>query len=71
MLACQADFHSSSGGARQGAGPAPTDCDLPVGLLQALLQPRMMSIPEYSQDSLAGHKGLQGEWKWEPRSGGA
>lgn len=37
MLACQEDLHFSSKGASQGAGPGMKECDISVGLLQALL----------------------------------
>jgi len=39
MLACQEDLHFSSKGASQGAGPGMKECDMSVGLLQALLWP--------------------------------
>lgn len=46
MFACQEDLHFSSGGASQGAGPGLKECDMAVGLLQALLRP---SIDENSR----------------------
>lgn len=71
MLACQEDLHFSSEGASQGAGPELKECDMSVGLLQALLRTGSMKTPEYSQGSSGqAQEGLQKRGAEEPRRGG-
>lgn len=73
MLVCQEDFHISSAGASQGAGPGLKEYDLSVGMLQALLQPRIDIASRISSGQLwlSMRDFRRDGWMWEPRGGGA